>query len=119
MSRLLIIVLTGTLLLLVQANLWAAEKNGPAAGGTVIGTVVEKGGTPGSGSRRRRAARPRNYIPRWIGGMPDKGGGFDKAMLEKIQQVPQGGQGATEMGLRGTQARPWICRFSRVNKTSD
>jgi hypothetical protein len=32
----------------------------------------------------------KRYIPRWIGGMPANGGGFEKSMIEKFAKVKVG-----------------------------
>jgi len=34
----------------------------------------------------------RHFFPRWIGGMPNEGGGFDKAMMEKLSKLNPGDQ---------------------------
>jgi hypothetical protein len=34
--------------------------------------------------------RPRKYAPRWVGGVPAKGGGFDKAMLKTFAALELG-----------------------------
>jgi hypothetical protein len=67
---------------------FAAEKGET---GTLNGVIAAKGETwievradGEEGSKR--------YIPRWIGGLPKNGGGFEKSMLEKIAKVKVGNQ---------------------------
>jgi ferric-dicitrate binding protein FerR (iron transport regulator) len=69
-----------------QTDLYAAEEGNS---GTVVGAVTGKGETwirvKGDGEEEGK-----KYIPRWIGGMPAQGGGFDKDMLRKIAAVKVG-----------------------------
>ncbi|MCS6864104.1 MAG: hypothetical protein RMJ56_09980 [Gemmataceae bacterium] len=55
--------------------------------GTVTGIVTAKGDTwievLADGEEK-----PRRYVPHWKGGLPQDGGGLDKAMLAEIQKVP-------------------------------
>jgi len=56
--------------------------------GVVEGTLVAKGENwidvrPAEGHTER-------YMARWVGGMPDKGGGFDKEMVQAIKAIEVG-----------------------------
>src|SRR5262245_49002952 len=58
-------------------------------GGTVVGVVVKKD----KNFIEVKAAgeeKARRYVPRWVGGAPAAGGGFDKKMLEAIEKVKVG-----------------------------
>jgi len=67
----------------------AAEEEPPVAkSGTMTGTITEKGETwirvkDAEGNSER-------FMPRWIGGMPNDGGGLDKDMLKQIAAVKAG-----------------------------
>ena len=37
-----------------------------------------------------KAGETRHFFPRWIGGMPADGGGFDKAMMSKLAKLKAG-----------------------------
>jgi len=66
------------------------EKN-PLEGkkGTAIGTLTEKGPNfievKADGEEKGR-----RYVPHWVGGNPDKGGGPDKAMLKIFSELKIG-----------------------------
>ncbi|MCS7020625.1 MAG: hypothetical protein NZ703_04080 [Gemmataceae bacterium] len=57
--------------------------------GTVVGVVTAKGENwlevKADGEEKAR-----RYVPHWRGGLPDQGGGFDKAMLAQIRITPVG-----------------------------
>jgi hypothetical protein len=58
-------------------------------GGTIVGVVVKKD----KNSLEVKAdgeEKPRRYVPRWVGGLPKDGGGFDKKTLELIAKVKLG-----------------------------
>ena len=57
-----------------------------AESGTVIGTLTAKGEN-WIAVRADGANEPQRYVPRWIGGMPNQGGGLDKDMLRIIQSL--------------------------------
>ena len=58
-------------------------------GGTVVGTLEKKGDNfievKADGEEKAR-----RYMPRWVGGAPAAGGGFDKKMLEEIAKLKVG-----------------------------
>lgn len=57
--------------------------------GTVTGVVVAKGRT-WINVRADGDEEAKRYIPRWIGGLPKDGGGFDKDMLRGIAEIKVG-----------------------------
>jgi hypothetical protein len=59
----------------------------PAASGQAKGIVVAKGE---NWIEIRTENETRRFTPRWIGGMPNAGGGLDKQMLYLISQAPIG-----------------------------
>ena len=60
-----------------------------AESGTVIGTLTAKGEN-WIAVRADGANEPQRYVPRWIGGMPNQGGGPDKDMMRAISQLKIG-----------------------------
>jgi hypothetical protein len=83
------------LLLLVLAVIavgWPAAEageRGKVKKGRTIGLVTAKGANfievKADGEERGR-----KYVPRWVGGMPADGGGFDKAMLKTFLSLKIG-----------------------------
>lgn len=74
--------------LLLGAVAWGARAEGDAAeGGTVTGVLVKKDGATifVKADGTEEAVK---YRPRWSGGMPKDGGGFDKAIEEQIRKIP-------------------------------
>ncbi len=57
--------------------------------GTVAGVVTARGDTflevKADGEEKAR-----KYTPRWVGGVPAKGGGFDKDIVKQISQLKVG-----------------------------
>jgi hypothetical protein len=72
--------------LVCLTQLFAAEKGET---GTVTGAIAAKGET-WIEVRADGQEESKRYIPRWIGGNPDQGGGFEKTMLKKIAAVKIG-----------------------------
>jgi hypothetical protein len=64
--------------------LWSEAK--AADSGTVVGTLTGKGAN-WIAVRADGATESQRYVPRWVGGMPNQGGGLDKAMLRIIQSL--------------------------------
>jgi hypothetical protein len=66
------------------------DKKEPAVRkGTVVGTVTAKG----KGYIEVKAdgeEKARRYVPHWVGGPPDKGGGLDKKMLKVFDELKIG-----------------------------
>lgn len=76
----------GVLLLGLAA--WSARAEGDAAeGGSVTGVMVKKDGATifVKADGTEEAVK---YRPRWTGGNPDQGGGFDKEIEEQIKKIP-------------------------------
>lgn len=71
-----------------QYALASGEDKTLPEGGTVVGVVIEKGAT----WIRVKAddGESVKYLPRWIGGAPKDGGGFDKDMLRQIASLSVG-----------------------------
>jgi len=65
------------------------KKEGDKEGGVVDGTLTAKGEKwiEVKGDKSEKGLK---LIPQWIGGMPDKGGGLDKEVLEKIGKLKVG-----------------------------
>ncbi len=85
--RLEVKVLSGSVLLSTggsQAPLAEKENGGTAAG------ILTAKSEQWIDVRLDGEREPRRYIPRWIGGMPAKGGGLDKAMLATFKGLPAG-----------------------------
>lgn len=66
------------------------EKKDPKKrGGTVIGELTGKGDNyievKADGEEKAR-----RYVPHWVGGVPAKGGGFDKKILQKFRELKVG-----------------------------
>ena len=57
--------------------------------GMLVGVVVEKG----KNSIKVKAfgeEKPREYFPKWVGGLPKDGGGFDKKTLATFEKLKIG-----------------------------
>lgn len=66
----------------------SAHAEGDAAeGGTVTGVMTRKDGAT-IFVKADGAEESVKYRPRWSGGMPKDGGGFDKAIEEQIKKIP-------------------------------
>jgi hypothetical protein len=55
--------------------------------GTYAGTVSEK---EANWIRVKKDTGSEKFVPKWIGGMPKDGGGFDKEMVAKIKELKAG-----------------------------
>ena len=87
-SSLLCSVLAALLICAVAPRFSVAAEAKEGDSGTLSGIVSEKGENwirvkPAEGESMR-------FAPRWIGGMPKDGGGFDKDMLAKLAEIKQG-----------------------------
>ncbi len=79
------------LLVIGVAPVAAADKKEKPArkSGTVTGVVTDKGPNfilvKADGEEKAR-----RYTPRWVGGLPKDGGGFDKTILETFKKLKVG-----------------------------
>lgn len=95
-DRMLVKVLVGAVVLLVGGKEYplAEGQEQGVEGGTFRGVVAEIGKdafvVEGEGGKRM------TFHPRWIGGMPADGGGFDKEMLKAIHHLMVGDRVAVE-----------------------
>jgi hypothetical protein len=80
-------VLVGTVVL---SGAWGATevKGAEGEGGTLTGIVLERD-KDGKWIRVKPDGEQesRKFIPRWIGGMPDKGGGLDENMTRQLKEI--------------------------------
>src|SRR5260221_7381586 len=79
-----------TMAVMVGGASRADDKKQPdKKGGTVTGTVTakEKNWIEVKADGEEKGRR---YVPRWVGGTPDNGGGPDKTMLKAINEVKIG-----------------------------
>lgn len=82
------LVLGLALLGLMAVSADSARAEGDAAeGGTVSGVLVKKDGAT-IFVKADGAEEAVKYRPRWKGGNPDQGGGFDKEIEEQIKKIP-------------------------------
>jgi hypothetical protein len=66
-----------------------AQQQGDGRSGTLLGTVTAKG--QGWIAIRPDGERESyKFQPRWIGGTPKQGGGFDRVVLQAMVQAPVG-----------------------------
>jgi hypothetical protein len=86
------IVLLGAVLCSGAGALTAGDKKGDAdekRKGTIVGVLTAKGDSyievKADGEEKAR-----KYVPHWVGGAPDMGGGPDKEMLKKIAPLKVG-----------------------------
>ncbi len=95
-DRMFVKVLVGTVVLLIGGREYplAEGQEQGVEGGTFRGVVAEVGKDAfvalGEGGKRM------TFHPRWIGGMPADGGGFDEDMLREIHQLMAGDRVAVE-----------------------
>jgi hypothetical protein len=61
----------------------------PVQTGTVVGVVTAKGEN-GIAVKADGAGEGEKYVPRWIGGVPADGGGFDRLMLKTFAGLKVG-----------------------------
>jgi hypothetical protein len=100
----------GLIVFVTSANAQAGEKKEDKRGGTIVGTVTEKG----KGFIEVKAAgeeKGRKYVPHWRGGTPAQGGGFDKEILKKFDELKVGDRVRLEWTF---EERPRVVTIERL-----
>jgi hypothetical protein len=91
------------------------DKKKDKRGGTVVGTLTKKGDNfvevKADGEEKAR-----RYVPRWVGGLPAKGGGFDKKVLETFKKLKEGSRVRLEWEF---EERPRVLRIEMLKAPAE
>jgi hypothetical protein len=82
--------------------------------GTVVGVLTAKTDTY-IDVKADGEEKARRYVPHWKGGMPEQGGGFDKAILKQIGELKVGSRIRLEWDF---EERPRIVRIEVLKAAS-